>query len=114
MRHALTFDNVNDAKRFVWNNSFACVVTKDEDAAFTSAGFRSVGDATNPWTRYVAVKGIYVLDVIHNGSSFLSDFERQPLSAPDLSRGIDDLKGASLRHGCRKRGDRGPFRKLPL
>jgi hypothetical protein len=91
LKHALSFHNVEDAKRFVWENSFVCVVTKAEDDILTSAGFRSMGDVANPWTRYAAVKGLYILDVIHDGHSFLSDSEREPLKALDLLRGMSAL-----------------------
>jgi hypothetical protein len=65
LRHALTL-NRTDAADFVWEQSFYCMITKEEDARLNAAGLQAEGWPEEPWKRYaherLGVVGIQVLD----------------------------------------------------
>lgn len=79
LKHALSL-LIDPAKDFVWNNSFECVITKDEDRLVN----RHAGNATDPWKRY-AEAGVKVKDVQWpHGVFFLDKSDRALLQSHSI------------------------------
>ncbi|HZW13814.1 MAG TPA: hypothetical protein VFF81_11560 [Noviherbaspirillum sp.] len=79
LEHALALPTVEEAKQFIWNASFECVITEKENAVLNQNGLQSKGFPTDPWERYRRA-GIRVLDVQHPvGTHFLSDADRSAI-----------------------------------
>lgn len=74
LAHALTLPK-DEAAQFVWENSFECVVTEEENARLP----RTKGYPDDPWKRY-AESEIMILDIEHPiGVWFLDDGDRTAL-----------------------------------
>lgn len=57
--HAMKIEDYNKAKEFVLQNSFVCVITKDENIRLNKAGLaQSHPDLKNPWRRYSAANAL--------------------------------------------------------
>jgi hypothetical protein len=60
LNHALGLEAQSEAGDFVWNASFYCMVTDEENDTLTRAGLAAEGNVDNPWERYS-----------HNGSRIM-------------------------------------------
>lgn len=75
LEHALALP-IEQAKQFVWANSFECVITRDEDKRVNTVKEKYPHD---PWTRY-SQAGVKILDVHYpSGKPFLEDSDRHLL-----------------------------------
>ncbi|HDR9250816.1 hypothetical protein WI93_24670 [Burkholderia vietnamiensis] len=67
------------AKKFVWDKSFYCTITEDEDGRLNKAGLKDQGNPVDPWQRYAKVN-IVILDAEDQaGRKFIPDVERAHL-----------------------------------
>lgn len=83
LRRALEIEHMGHAAEFVWNNSFECVVTTDENNELTRQDQKRPKDqiwefADGPWERYVGTS-IRVLDVACYGQQWLTPEDREVL-----------------------------------
>lgn len=85
---ALEIEDAGKAAEFVWNNSFECVVTADENNELTGQDKKRPKREPwifekGPWERYSGTS-IRVLDVTCNGQAWLSQEDREALQDLDL------------------------------
>jgi hypothetical protein len=91
LNYALTQDRAQ-ALDFVWEQSFYCMITKDEDQLLRTAGLHALGYPADPWERYAeanrhhAASGqIQILDAEdRNGNKLISSSVRSRLLALGL------------------------------
>jgi hypothetical protein len=74
LRHALEIPSWDEAKQFIWTNSFECVITKREN---TEVHPRP-GDVNDPWSRY-AGSSVQIIDVSPSDEVFLTRGDRAVL-----------------------------------
>lgn len=85
LAHALSIGNREAALQFVWDASFECVVTKEEDSRLP----RASGYPEDPWKRY-AEASIMIFDVEHpRGVRFLDDADRAALIRHGILRTVE-------------------------
>ncbi|MBW4490932.1 MAG: hypothetical protein KME12_24465 [Trichocoleus desertorum ATA4-8-CV12] len=83
LRRALAMEDIQQAVEFVWDMSFECVVTADENNELTRRDKKRPRDTiwvfeNGPWERYAGTN-IQILDVECNGQKWLSDEDRESL-----------------------------------
>ena len=80
LHHSLSQPTLEEALRELWNLSFACVITREEDQRLTKLNLKSKGYPSNPWLRYKEAN-IKILNVQHPPETFfLSPEEEQQLA----------------------------------
>ena len=85
---ALAIEDAEKAVEFVWNNSFECVVTADENKELTGLDQKRPRREPwvfekGPWQRYSGTS-IRILDVTCNGQAWLTQENREALQGLDL------------------------------
>ncbi|MFM0324880.1 hypothetical protein [Caballeronia glebae] len=81
LNYALGLKDERAAGDFVWNASFYCMITKEENDALTRAGFAAEGNENDPWERYSRNGSrIMILDVEDaQGRKLIPSAEREKL-----------------------------------
>ncbi|MGF6570044.1 hypothetical protein ABH945_002155 [Paraburkholderia sp. GAS333] len=83
----------NEAAAYLWENSFVCVITKEENKRLNKAKLAKEGFPLDPWKRYSGEcldDPILVLDAeFPPGNRLMSDVERVPLEQKNLLRGTE-------------------------
>lgn len=85
----MKLDTFEEAKAFIVNVSFVCVITKEENARLNAAGLASSHpDVEDPWLRYSSLdEPIKLLNV----PGFLSEEEQDILRRHQILVDIGDL-----------------------
>lgn len=90
LRHALSMPTLQQALQAVWELSFECVITKEEDTRLNAKKLKSVGYPDDPWQRYKAAD-IKILDIEHpRGQFFLNEIERATLATSGILQRYGD------------------------
>lgn len=86
--HSADINTVDKAAAYLWENSFVCVITKQENSRLTRAGYAKNGFVDDPWLRYSAKtleEPILVLDAeCPPGTPLMSASERAKLQGLGL------------------------------
>lgn len=90
LRHALSMPTLQQALHAVWELSFECLITREEDQRLTSTKLKSVGYPEDPWQRYKEAD-IKILDIEHpRGQRFLNEAERATLTQLGILQSYGD------------------------